>query len=83
MINGHVYREQTLSPFDDSRSCGSIGGKGASVGTGKGTSLSEALEGLVDGLDTTGPVKMRGLVSVSEGIFYTIQDDPANAVGEH
>lgn len=50
---------------------------------GKGTSLGEALESLVHGLDATGPVEMRGLRSVGDGVLHTVQDDPTNAVGEH
>jgi hypothetical protein len=82
-MNGRVYREQALSPLNDARSCGSIGGERASVGTGKGASLSETLESLVDGLDTMAPVEVRGLRSMSDGVLHTIQDDPANTVGEH
>lgn len=53
------------------------------MGMGKGTSLGEALESLVHGLDATGPVEMRGLRSVGDGVLHTVQDDPTNAVGEH
>ena len=83
MTNECTYCEQVLGPLYDARSRGSIGGERASVGTGKGAPLSEALEGLIDGLNTMAPVEVRGLRSVSKGVFYTIQDDPANTVGEH
>lgn len=50
---------------------------------GKGTPLGEALESLVHGFDTSGPVKVRGLTGVSEGVLHTIQDDFTNTAGEH
>ena len=53
------------------------------MGASEGASLSETLVGLVDGLDTVAPVEIRRLVGMSDGILYTIQDDPANTIGEH
>jgi len=72
MMNGRAYREQALGPLDDAWPCGSIGGDRTSVGTGECASLGEALESLVDGLDTTGPIEVGGLGSMSEGILHTV-----------
>lgn len=82
-MGGLTYAEQLLGPVDETRPCGSIGDKRASVRTGEGTSLSEALESLVNGLHTMGPGEVRGHRSVRDGILHAVQYDPANAGGEH
>jgi len=82
-VNGDAYPEQVLGPVDDTLPGGSIGGERTSVGSGEGAPLSETLEGLVDGLNTMAPVEVGRLISVSDRILHTVQDDPANTIGEH
>lgn len=82
-VDGSAYSKQIYGPVNYPLFGGTIGGERASEGTGEGASLSEALESLVDRLDTTGPVEVRGLRSVSEGVLHAIQDDLANTIGEH
>jgi len=83
VANGRAYREQVLGPLDNAWPCGRIGGERASIRTGQGASLSKALESLIDRLKKTGPVEVGGFGSVSEGVLHTIQEDPADTVGEH
>ena len=58
MINICAYTEQVLGPLDDAWSRGSVAGDRASVGTGEGAPLSEALVRLIHGLDPVSPVKV-------------------------
>ena len=83
MTNERAYREQVLGPLDDAWHCGCICGERASIRTGQGASLSKTLESLIGRLNATGPIKVGGFGSVSEGVLHTIQDDLADTVGEH
>jgi len=83
VINGWAYREQVLGPLNNAWPCGCIGGERASIGTGEGASLSKALESFVDRLNKMGPGEVGRFGGMSEGVHHTVQDDPANTVGEH
>jgi hypothetical protein len=83
MMGELAYAKQLLGPVDETRPCGSIGDKRASVGTGEGASLCKALESLVDGLNPMGPGEVRGYRSMRDGILHAVQYDPANTGGEH
>ena len=83
MIDGSAYSEQALGPFDDAHTCRSVGGERASIGPKERPSPSETLEGLIDRLDTTGPIEVRGFGGVSKGVLHAVEDDPANTVGVH
>lgn len=82
-MSGCAYSEEVYGPLENAWSCGGSGGERTSFGTGEGTSLSKALVSLVDRLDTMGPVEMGGQRSVSDGILYAVQDDPADTIREH
>lgn len=81
--NERAYREQIDGEVENFFGCGSIGGDTTSIGTGEGASLSKTLVSLVDGLDTMAPVEVGRFVGVGDGILYTVQNDPANTIGEH
>ena len=83
MNNQSPYLDQGLGPVNDSGPCGSVGSERAPIGAGHGASLSKTLESLVDGLNTMAPVEVGRLIGVSDRILYTVQDDPANTIGEH
>ena len=78
-----AYPEQVSGPVDDALCCGSASGESTSIGAGKGASLSESLESLVDGLNAMAPVEMGRLIGVSDGVLHTVQDDLVNTSGEH